>query len=248
LGVPAGTIRAMHEVFAENYMSFLEINPLVVVDGSLSLLDAAVEVDEEAAPLVAGRWAAADFRGPRRSAAEEAVAQLAAKSQASFRLEVLNPDGEVFLLLSGGGASVVLADEVFNQGYGRMLGNYGEYSGNPTEEETYLYTKQIIGLMLGSTAPRKVLVIGGGVANFTDVRVTFRGVVRALDEFKVEIWRQKIQVFVRRGGPFEVEGLGMMGEFLEREKLLGLVAGPDLMLAEIIPTALATVGGKAVVV
>jgi succinyl-CoA synthetase beta subunit len=240
LGLKSGTVAGLEQAFEANYMSFLEINPLVVTDGVVWLLDAAVEVDEEAAPLVHERWTLADFREARKLTPQEtAVLELAAQSQASFRLEVLNPDGAVFLLLSGGGASVVLADEVFNQGSGEELGNYGEYSGNPNEEETYLYTKQIVSLLLTSKGERKVLVIGGGVANFTDVRVTFRGVIRALRESEKELQRQQIRVFVRRGGPFEKEGLARMRAFLDETGLLGEVAGPELMLAGIVTQALA---------
>jgi ATP citrate (pro-S)-lyase len=151
---------------------------------------------------------------------------------------VLNEQGAVFLLLSGGGASVVLADEVHNHGQGAQLANYGEYSGNPNAEETYLYTRQLIKLLLASPAPRKVLVIGGGVANFTDVRLTFRGVIRALDEAKEELAKQGVRVFVRRGGPFEREGLAAMRRFLDGAGLLGGVAGPELPLAEVVTQAL----------
>ncbi len=241
LGMPIGTLKAMAKTFNDNYWSFLEVNPLVVVSGKVSLLDAAVEVDTEAAFFVDGRWKPDDFRDfatsrPLPQAA--AVEELASQSQASFRLAILNPNGSIFLLLSGGGASVALADEVFNQGRGKELGNYGEYSGNPNAEETQIYTRQIISLMLQSTAPRKVLVIAGGVANFTDVRATFKGVIAALDEAKAAMREQNIKVFVRRGGPFEVEGLAMMRKFLEREGLLGKVAGPEMMLAAIIPLAI----------
>lgn len=241
LGVPTETLQALAKSFNDNYWSFLEVNPLVVVDGKLGLLDAAVEVDTEAGFFVEGRWTPEDFRSyaaatPLPQAA--AVEELAAQSQASFRLAVLNPNGSIFLLLSGGGASVALADEVFNQGRGKELGNYGEYSGNPNAEETQIYTRQIISLMLASTAPRKVLVIAGGVANFTDVRATFKGVIAALDEAKAAMREQGIKVFVRRGGPFEVQGLAMMRDFLEREGLLGQVAGPEMMLAAIIPLAI----------
>jgi ATP citrate lyase citrate-binding len=83
-------------------------------------------------------------------------------------------------------------------------------------------------------------VIGGGVANFTDVRQTFHGVVRALTEARDDLRAQGVRVFVRRGGPFEVEGLAAMWAFLEHEGLLGYVAGPDLVLSDIVTKALAT--------
>ncbi len=248
LGLAGGTLRRLNELFDEAYCSFLEINPLVVTGGQLHFLDAAIEVDEEAATLVNQRWAAADFRdypGRKRLPQELAVAELAAQSSSSFRLEVLNPDGRIFLLLSGGGASIVLADEVNNLGQGRQLGNYGEYSGNPTEEETYRYTLQVVDLMLGSAARDKILIIGGGVANFTDIRATFKGVIRALGERAKNLQRQGIKVYVRRGGPHEVEGLALIEQFLNGAGLLGRVAGPELMLTDIIAASLKkTTGGR----
>lgn len=242
LGVPVETLKSLEKSFDENYFAFLEVNPLVVLGGEVNLLDAAVEVDSEAAFFVDERWTPDDFRTYETMAVMpemEAVETLAAQSQASFRLAVLNPNGSIFLLLSGGGASVVLADEVFNQGLGNELGNYGEYSGNPNAEETLIYTRQIISLMLKSSAPHKVLVIAGGVANFTDVRATFKGVIAALDEAKEAMREQGIKVYVRRGGPFEVEGLAMIRTYLEKEGLLGEVSGPELMLTAIITQATA---------
>jgi ATP citrate (pro-S)-lyase len=242
LGTTVEFLETLVNTFNDNYFSFLEINPLVVVDNVAWMLDAAVEVDSEAAFFVDGRWKSEDFRSfssAKKPAQVEAVETLASQSQASFSLSVLNPNGSIFLLLSGGGASVVLADEVFNQGAGGELGNYGEYSGNPNTEETQVYTRQILSLMLESKADKKVLVIAGGVANFTDVRATFKGVIAALDEAKTELRAQGILVYVRRGGPFEIEGLKNMHDFLDREGLLGEVSGPELMLSGIIPRAMA---------
>jgi ATP citrate (pro-S)-lyase len=245
LGLPAKSLDTLAATFDAGYFSFLEINPLVVAKGTPHLLDAAVMVDDEAEAFAGGAWTQADFRGARAQTPEElAVEELADKSQASFRLEVLNPDGEIFLLLSGGGASVVLADEVNNQGYGKVLGNYGEYSGNPGAEEAYLYTREVLSLLLKSKAKRKVLVIGGGVANFTDIRVTFKGVIQALDEAKAKLKAQHVKVFVRRGGPFEREGLSQMESFLKAHDLYGLVASPDLPLSGIIPEAITALTAK----
>lgn len=239
LDLPQEQIAKIMEVFDKNYLSFLEINPLVVEDGQLNLLDAAVEVDGEGM-FFEEAWTEADLRQPlSRDPTEEEkfVQELAAKSQASFSLEVINPDGGIFLLLSGGGASVVVADEVFNLGFGKELANYGEYSGNPNFEETMLYTEQIVKLLLKSKAERKVLVIGGGVANFTDVRVTFKGVVAAIKSHQDELAEQGVKVYVRRGGPHEKEGLAAMKDYLEKAGLFGHVAGPELLLTDIVSLA-----------
>lgn len=237
---------SLSQCFDDNYFSFLEINPLIVENGVPDLLDAAVEVDDAASTFVSSRWTAGDFRELTTRLPEEiAVEELAATSQASFSLKVLNPDGAVFVLLSGGGASVTVADEVNNLGFGKELANYGEYSGAPNEEETYIYTKQVLSLMLKSKAKRKVLIIGGGVANFTDVRKTFSGVLAALGEFKTKLKAQHIKVYVRRGGPFQAEGLAMMEAFLLKEGLHGQVSGPEIVLSAIIPPAVADISGKA---
>ena len=96
---------------------------------------------------------------------------------------------------------MVVADEVYNRGLGEQLANYGEYSGNPNSEETYLYTKAVLELVLASKAPKKVVFLGGAVANFTDIAKTFAGVIQALDEVADGLQSQGVKVFVRRGGP-----------------------------------------------
>ena len=203
------------------------------------MLDIAVEVDS-AAEFFVDTWGSKDLREGRRDQTQEEknVSKLSEKSQASFKLVVLNPQGSIFMLLSGGGASIVLADEVHNLGSGQELANYGEYSGNPNEEETFIYTKNVLNLMLSSKSSNKVLIIGGGVANFTDVRITFRGIIRALSEACDELVKQKIRIYVRRGGPQQEEGLALIRSFMNENKIEGEVHGPDIVLTDIVSKAL----------
>ena len=104
------------------------------------------------------------------------------------------------------------------------------------KEETYIFAKNIISLCLRSPARNKKIYIAGGVANFTDIRATFKGVIKALDEAKEDLKKQNIKVYVRRGGPYQEEGLNMMAKFLERSGLMGEVMGPDRVLTEVITT------------
>lgn len=243
LGILQNVLEGIVTVFEENHLTFLEINPFIIIDQRIFLLDAAVEVDSVAQFFVHG-WSDRDFvtgRQERITQAEKEVEALAEKSQAAFSLTVLNPNGSIFVLLSGGGASIVLADEIGNLGYGKELANYGEYSGNPSEEETYLYTKSITSLLLNSQSPKKTLIIGGGVANFTDIRITFKGIIRALAKESEQLRKQDVKVYVRRGGPNQEEGLQMIKNFLAKEGFLGTVAGPEMLLTEIVHNAL---GGK----
>ncbi len=43
----------------------------------------------------------------------------------------------VWLMVAGGGASVIYTDTVGDLGFAQELGNYGEYSGAPNTQETY---------------------------------------------------------------------------------------------------------------
>ncbi len=241
LGVPQLFISQVLGVMNKYHFSFVEINPLVVMENfNIHILDLAVEVDSAGKYFVEEAWKEDDFRFgevKEKTDEEKNIENLSVKSQASFKFVPLNPNGSIFVLLSGGGASIVIADEVANLGYGKELANYGEYSGNPNEEETYLYTKNLLSFLLKSGSNKKVLIIAGGVANFTDIRITFRGIIKAVEEVKEELKKHEVKVFVRRGGPNQEEGLKIMRDFLKREDLFGEVKGPEMILTDIVKEA-----------
>lgn len=241
MSLPDNFLETLVNTFEENYFSFLEINPLLIMNRKPYVLDLAVEVDDAAEFFVHGSWSKEDYTDGTRAdktQEEKNIEALAEGSPASLKLTVFNPQGEIFLLLSGGGASIALADEVYNRGYGKELANYGEYSGNPNDEETYTYTKNVLSLLLKSSAQKKILIIAGGVANFTDIRKTFKGVIKALAEVADKLREQHVKVYVRRGGPHQKEGLAAMKAFLEKEGLYGYVAGPELICTDIVRKAL----------
>jgi len=235
--LPQKFVERVVEVMDREHLSFVEINPLIVRDDECALLDAAVLADS--AGQYQANWNEDDVvEAAMPTGSEAAVAEMNDNSPAAFSFRVLNPNGSIWLLLSGGGASITIADEAANKGRADAIGNYGEYSGGPTEEETYLYTKELLRQAFISKAPKKAIVIAGGVANFTDVRKTFGGVVRALKEQVNELSMHHMKVFVRRGGPNEVEGLALMKDFLETNGLLGSVHGSDVVLTDVINEAL----------
>jgi ATP-citrate lyase beta-subunit len=245
-GFSSDQLQRLMTAFQDNYFVFMEINPYVAGEAGLQILDAAVEVDDAAAFFV-DDWQANDFRRHSErplSSEEKIVEELDANSPASFKLSVLEPNGSIFLLLSGGGASVVVADEVYNQGYGKQLANYGEYSGNPNSEETYIYTKAVLQLLLQSSASPKVLFIGGAVANFTDIAKTFAGVMKAITEVTDELRAQHVKVFVRRGGPNQEIGLAKIEALLKQADLLGAVHSPATPLTIAVTEALQEIKGE----
>ncbi|CUS11141.1 unnamed protein product [Tuber aestivum] len=175
-----------------------------------------------------------EFPAPfgRELSKEEAyIAELDAKTGASLKLTVLNPVGRVWTLVAGGGASVVYADAIASSGFSSELANYGEYSGAPTEGQTYLYARTVFDLMLRAPIhpDGRVLFIGGGIANFTNVASTFKGVIRALREFAPVFIEHKVQIWVRRAGPNYQEGLKNIKNVGQELKLDIHVFGPECM-------------------
>lgn len=238
-GIPEDFLSNLFEAFEKYHFAFLEINPLVVKDGKAHLLDAAVLVDSAAEFFVKGAWTEDDIvEGKAKHQAEANVAALQKTTPASLKLSVLNEDGSLFFLLSSGGGSIVIADEAALRGKGSEIGNYGEYSGGPTREETYLYSKEVLALLLASKAPKKALVIAGGIANFTDVAKTFAGIRDAIGEVAQDLKRQRVKVFVRRGGPNEARGLADMRVFLEQEGLLGSIHGSSAVITSAVDDAI----------
>ena len=241
--IPEDFLSRLLEIFDKEFFAFLEINPLVVRGNDVHLLDAAALVDSAGEFFVKGAWSDADVvKTKAKHITEENIAALDATTPASLKLSVINPHGSIFFLLSAGGGSIVIADQVQLSGMGERLANYGEYSGGPTREETYLYAKEVLSLMLQSAAKKKVLVIAGPVANFTDVKKTFLGIIDALTEVLPELKKQKIKVFVRRGGPNEAAGLELMRAFLQKNGLLGSVHGSNAAITVAVEEAIRHIG------
>ena len=84
----------------------------------------------------------------------------------------------------------------------------------------------------------KILIIGGGIANFTNVAATFKGIIRALKEYKGPLITHKVRIYVRRGGPNYQEGLKAMRLLGESLGVEIKVYGPDTHITAIVPLAL----------
>jgi ATP citrate (pro-S)-lyase len=242
----SGFIEALFRFYSDLNFTYLEINPLVVTNESIIPLDLAAKLDDTADFESGGRWGNIEFPAPfgRTLTKEEAyIEELDSQTGASLKLTILNPEGRVWTMVAGGGASVIYADTITDLGYMGEMANYGEYSGDPSEEFTYLYAKTILDLMTRKKNPQgKFLLIGGGIANFTDVANTFKGIIRALKEYQKRLQDNKVRIYVRRGGPNYQEGLRQMRELGEKLGVPIEVYGPETHMTKIVSMALK--GGK----
>jgi ATP citrate (pro-S)-lyase len=235
----AAFIEACFAAYVDLDMTLLEMNPLAIDSKGLpAILDSRVELDSYAFFKNMKVWGMdLDFPEPwgREKCEEERIVQsLDDKSGASMKLSVLNPEGRIWTMVAGGGASVIYADTVVDLGYAKELGNYAEYSGNPKEQETYLYARTLLRLVTRNPdGRRRALLVGGGIANFTDVAATFTGIQQALKDFHGKLQGAKVKVFVRRGGPNYENGLRLMEE-LGRELDIPIeVYGPETNMTRI---------------
>uniref|UniRef100_A0A2K6VY59 ATP-citrate synthase n=1 Tax=Onchocerca volvulus TaxID=6282 RepID=A0A2K6VY59_ONCVO len=241
-------IKALYHIYKENYFTYLEINPFVLINNRIYILDLAAKLDETALFLCSENWKTRDGEpvdfpaafGRDKMPEEKYIADLDSKTGASLKLTILNRRGRIWTMVAGGGASVVYTDTICDLGGFSELANYGEYSGDPSEVMTYEYAKTILSVLTeGPPHPKgKILIIGGSVANFTNVAKTFKGIIRALEKYVEQLLEHKVIIYVRRGGPNYQEGLKKMKEAGSRLKLPIHVYGPETHMTSIVAVAL----------
>lgn len=236
-----GFIKATFKTYRGAGFTFLEINPFCLSeDGVLVPLDMAARLDDTAVIEYEAIWQDLEFPpafGLKTKPEEAKIREMDAATGASLKFTLLNPEGRVWTLVAGGGASVVYTDTIADLGFSQELANYGEYSGNPNDEETYNYTKTILELMTKEKDKEgrdKILLIGGGIANFTDVAKTFRGIIQAIRECQDDLKKVNTKIYVRRGGPNYKEGLEMMKKLGSETNIPIEVYGPETHMTRIV--------------
>ncbi len=147
-----------YKFYSETGFAYLEINPFTFSDGDIVPLDMVAKLDDAEEYWQRKRWEGLAFPEPfgRTLSKEEMfIKDLDSKTGASLKLTILNPEGRVWTMVAGGGASVIYADTICDLGFAREMANYGEYSGDPNTEETYHYTKTILDLMTRERSKRE---------------------------------------------------------------------------------------------
>lgn len=189
----------MHACFVANDAELVEINPLAeTATGNCIAADAKIVLDDTA-------LFRHELRFPRRTGfrelteMEQRAREIDAQSHRGVAgRTLLELDGDIAFLSSGGGASITCLDALIN--YGGRPANFAEYSGNPEKERVYELTK----LILSKPGLRGFWLVGP-TANFTDVYETLSGVMDAIKEIK-----PAYPIVMRRAGPRDVEAKAMV--------------------------------------
>jgi ATP-citrate lyase beta-subunit len=232
------------KAYRELNFAYLEINPFVMQGNKIELLDMVAKLDDTAGFMMTEAWG--DVEYPTAFGMEEkspevlAVEEADAKTGASLKLTLLKPDARIWTMVAGGGASVVYADTIADLAGIDDLANYGEYSGGPTTGETKFYAETLLDLLTrkkDAKGREKILIIGGAIANFTDVAKTFTGIIQAFEEYADKMKDVGIKIYVRRGGPNYEKGLKDIKEAADRLGLWIDVYGPETHVTDIVRMA-----------
>lgn len=216
-GVKGGDLRALSRIAAAVVRTFLEcdatlveINPLAQVEGrGWIALDAHVELDGDALArhpdLVKRFGLATRADGARRpTAAEQEAAQIDALDHRGVAGRLVELDGDIALIIGGGGASLTVLDAIKDAG-GRPA-NYCEVGGNPSVHKVAAFTR----LLLERLRPSSVAVVMNVVSN-TRADLVARGVIQGCIDAGREP-RETIAVF-RVPGAWEQESRELLAHY-----------------------------------
>jgi len=193
----AEALVALWQVFTEREAELLEVNPLVVTpDCTVTAPTAVLNLDEQAMARHADLTIAADrIRTNGWRPLTELELEMreidATDIGSSIRFNEF-PEGDIALMVSGGGTGMSALDAVYQAG-GRPACTMDITPGQ-IEEKTYLATKAIL-----SRPNVKGLLAGSPFINFIPVDIKVRGTMRALEELNID--PTKFPIVFRFDGP-----------------------------------------------
>jgi succinyl-CoA synthetase beta subunit len=204
----AGCIDRLVAAFIRLDATLVEINPLALTaDGRFVALDAHIDLDDDAlyrhGDLVE-RFGLSG-RGERvLSEFEKKAADIDRADHRGVAGRVVQFDGNLGLLIGGGGASLTVFDAVLDAGL--RPANYCEMGGNPSVWKV----KELVKLILSQPGVDKIAAITNVVSN-TRVDLVARGVIKGILELGGDP-AEKIVAF-RVPGSWEDEGFLILDRY-----------------------------------
>lgn len=200
----------LSRIFLDTDATLVEVNPLALTpDGRLVALDCHIELDDDA--LFRQKTFQELAHGQKRYGGGKKESQFEQKAYQIDQLDhrgvagrVIEFDGELGLLIGGGGASLTAFDAIL-QHRGRPA-NYCEIGGNPSVLKLKELTKHI----LSRPGVEKIAVIMNVVSN-TRVDMVARGVIKGVLEAG-QSPSETIVVF-RVPGAWEEEGIKILKKY-----------------------------------
>ncbi len=201
----ANTVYRAGRCFLEEDARMLEINPLVKAEKGYVVLDAMVDLEDDASFRHGRSYPERSGFGRSKTEREKEAEKIDEGDHRGIAGKYTELEGDIAMMLAGGGASLTNTDALIACG-GRPA-NYTEYGGNPPTEKVYRLSKIVL-----SKPGLKGCWHVGGTANNTDIYRTMEGFCQALEELEPDY-----PIVVRRDGPNADKGFELLRE--TREKL-----------------------------
>ena len=206
----SAVLSKLAEIFLAADAVVAEINPLALTgDGRIIALDCHLEVDDDALfrhPDLAelekdeNRWES----GRSATEFERQAAEIDNLDHRGVAGRVIEFDGDLGLIIGGGGASLTAFDAI--KAHGGKPANYCEIGGNPSVRKV----KELTRLLLTKPNVKKVAVIMNVVSN-TRVDMVARGIIKGILEAGLKP-AEAIAAF-RIPGAWEDEGAKILAKY-----------------------------------
>ncbi len=190
--------------FMEEDARMVEINPLVSTEDGFVVLDAMIDLDDDAGYRHDRDYEERSEFGREKTERELEAEQIDKDDHRGIAGKYTELDGDIGMMLAGGGASLTNMDALI--AYGGEPANYTEYGGNPPTEKVYRLSRVIM-----SKSGLRGLWHVGGTANNTDIYRTMKGFCQALEEEEPDY-----PIVVRRDGPNADKAFELLRETRER--------------------------------
>jgi succinyl-CoA synthetase beta subunit/citryl-CoA synthetase large subunit len=217
LGIAGGELASLTDalyrlgqIFLAHDLTLAEINPLAALaDGSLVALDCHLEMEDEAAPRQRALLDElgidpATRRGREPTLFERRATEIDQMDHRGVAGRVIEFDGDLGLIIGGGGASLTAFDAV--RRHGGHPANYCEIGGNPSVRKVAELTRHIL-----SKPGVELLAVIMNVVNNTRVDLVARGVIKGCLAAGRDP-AQAVAVF-RIPGAWEEEGFGLLRRY-----------------------------------
>lgn len=201
------TLQKLFKAFLDEDARLLEVNPLAKTEDGYVVLDAMMDLDDDASYRHDRDLPERSDLGREKTERELRAEKIDEDDHRGVAGKYTELDGDIGMMLAGGGASLTNMDALIE--YGGEPANYTEYGGNPPTEKVYRLSKVIM-----SEEDLNGLWHVGGTANNTDIYRTMKGFVQALEEESPDY-----PIVIRRDGPNADKAFEMLRE---KKKELGL--------------------------
>ncbi|PSG99503.1 MAG: hypothetical protein BRC29_05295 [Nanohaloarchaea archaeon SW_7_43_1] len=195
---------SLFQSFLEEDIRLLEINPLVYTGEKYVILDAMMDLEDDAAFRHEWSYPERSVMTREKTEREKKAEKIDEDDHRGVAGKYTELDGDIGMMLAGGGASLTNMDAMIE--YGGEPANYTEYGGNPPTEKVYRLSKVIM-----SKPGLRGLWHVGGTANNTDIYRTMKGFCQALEDEKPDY-----PIVVRRDGPNADKAFELLRETRER--------------------------------